>query len=102
MTDFKIETDFKMTGDQPQAVDGLVAGMCVKDFEMSESGGKIKKDVNLTPGTGRVDFPKVMARLKKGGFKGGALVIECLARGDRKQLLAEAKKARRFVEELVG
>ena len=42
-----------------------------------------------------------MARLKKGGFTSGPLVIECLAPGDLGFLLAEAKKARQFVEDLV-
>ncbi len=82
-------------------VAGLVTGMCVKDFSMSTEAGKLSKEVMLTPGTGRVDFPAVMAALRKGGFAGGPLVIECLARGDLPTLLAEAKKARRFVEDLV-
>jgi sugar phosphate isomerase/epimerase len=55
-----------------------------------------------TPGTGVVNFPKVLARLKRGGFTGGPLVIECLAPGNLPQLLAEAKKARTFVETLVA
>ena len=76
-------------------VDGLVVGMCIKDY-------KHPKQVMLTPGTGQVDFPAVMARLKRGGFTSGALVVECLTRGDLPALLAEAKKARKFVEELVA
>ncbi len=76
-------------------VDGLVVGMCVKDY-------KHPKNVSVTPGTGQVDFAKVLARLKKGGFRRGALVVECLAPGDLKKTLAEAKKARRFLEELTG
>ena len=76
-------------------VDGLVTGMCVKDYSHP-------KNVLVTPGTGRVDFPAVLARLKKGGFTRGPLVVECLKRGDLEQTLAEAKKARRFLEELTG
>lgn len=76
-------------------VDGLVVGMCVKDY-------KHPKKVDLTPGTGMVDFPAVMARLKQGGFTGGPLVVECLEPGDMKQTLAEAKKVRQFLEELTG
>lgn len=83
-------------------VAGLVTGMCIKDFTMSLDGGKLSKDVMLTPGTGRVDFPAVMTGLKQGGFTGGPLVIECLARGDLPATLAEAKKARQFVEELIA
>ncbi len=76
-------------------VDGLVVGMCIKDY-------KHPKKVDLTPGTGMVDFPAVMARLKQGGFTGGPLVVECLDPGDLEQTLAEAKKARLFLEELTS
>lgn len=76
-------------------VDGLVVGMCVKDY-------KHPKDVAVTPGTGQVDFAGVLARLKQGGFTRGALVVECLAPGDLEQTLAEAKKARQFLEKLTG
>jgi neutral ceramidase len=78
-----------------ETVDGLVVGMCVKDY-------KHPKNVMVTPGTGTVDFPAVFARLNQGGFTKGALVVECLERGDLKKTLAEAKKARRFLEELTG
>jgi sugar phosphate isomerase/epimerase len=60
------------------------------------------KIVDLTPGTGQVNFPKVMAGLLQGGFTKGPLIIECLTPGELPALLAEAKKARQFVEELVG
>lgn len=81
--------------DDAATVDGLVVGMSVKDFQRP-------KVVDLTPGTGMVDFPNVMDRLKKGGFTSGPLIIECLKPGDLSQLLTEAKKAREFVENLVG
>ncbi|MHC4172705.1 MAG: sugar phosphate isomerase/epimerase family protein [Planctomycetota bacterium] len=76
-------------------VDGLVVGMSIKDY-------KHPKNVSVTPGTGQVNFPAVLARLKKGGFTHGPLVVECLEPGDLEQTLAEAKKARRFLEELTG
>lgn len=76
------------------AVDGLVAGMSVKDFLPP-------KEVMVTPGTGKVDFPSVLARLRKGGFVGGPLVVECLVRGDRSRLIAEARKVREWLEALV-
>ncbi len=76
------------------SVDGLVMGMCIKDYIHP-------KNVMVTPGHGQVDFPKVLARLKKGGFKGGSLVVECLSKGDLPHLLQEAKVARQFVEALV-
>ncbi len=92
--------------DDAAAVDGLVrVGMCIKDFTVSAEGGKVSKDVWVTPGAGMVDFPAVLARLKKGGFVGGDLVIECVSRPDPDDLpaiLAEAKKAKEFVEGLIG
>jgi sugar phosphate isomerase/epimerase len=81
--------------DDASSVADLVMGMCVKDY-------KPPKSVAITPGTGQVDFPAVMAELHKGGFVSGALVIECLEPGDLAHLAAEAKKARRFVEQLVA
>jgi len=77
------------------SVDGLVVGMSVKDFLPP-------KDVMVTPGTGRVDFPKVLARLGKGGFVRGPLVVECVTRGEVVKTTAEAKKARLFLEDLVS
>ena len=81
--------------DDAKTLDGFVKGMCVKDFVAP-------KEVNVTPGTGEVDFPAVMAVLKKGGFTTGPLVVECLKRGELKQLLDEAKKVRRFLEKLTA
>ncbi|MBI4326633.1 MAG: sugar phosphate isomerase/epimerase [Chloroflexi bacterium] len=74
-------------------VDGLVIGMSVKDF-------KLPKEVLVTPGTGQVNFREVFARLKKGGFTRGPLIVECLERGDVAHITAEARKARQFLEEL--
>jgi sugar phosphate isomerase/epimerase len=78
-----------------KTVDGLVVGMSIKDFLPP-------KEVAVTPGTGKVDFRAVMANLKKGGFTGGPLVIECLDKGDAAKLAADAVKARKFVEALVA
>ena len=81
--------------DDAKTLDGFVKGMCVKDFVPP-------KQVNITPGTGQVDFPAVFAVLKKGGFTSGPLVVECIKQGDLKQTIEEAKKARRFLEELTA
>jgi sugar phosphate isomerase/epimerase len=81
--------------DDAPSVNGLVMGMCVKDF-------KPPKSVDVTPGTGLVDFAAVLAKLKAGGFKSGALVVECLEPGDLAHTLAEAKKTRQFLEKLTG
>lgn len=77
-------------------VDGLVVGMSVKDF-------KPPKEVLVTPGEGQVDFGAVFARLRRGGFSGGPLVVECLARLDRpSEITAEARKSRQWLEALTG
>jgi len=77
------------------AVDGLVIGMSVKDYQPP-------KRVDVTPGTGKVNFAAVLARLKQGGFTHGPLIVECLAPGDTAATIEEAKKARGFLEELTG
>ncbi|MCX7818942.1 MAG: sugar phosphate isomerase/epimerase [Kiritimatiellae bacterium] len=84
------------TVDAP-AVAGLVTGMCVKDYEPAAPGR-----VLLTPGDGRVNFRKLMDQLIAGGFRSGPLVVECLKPGDAPSLRTEARRAREFVERLVG
>lgn len=76
-------------------LDGIVSGMCVKDYQHP-------KNVAVTPGTGQVKFPALMARLAKGGFTRGPLIIETLAPGESAQLIREARKGRLFVEQLVA
>jgi sugar phosphate isomerase/epimerase len=76
-------------------VDGLVSGMCVKDY-------RHPKNVLVTPGTGKVNFRAVLARLKKGGFTHGPLVIETLAPGDLAETMLQARKARKFLEEVTS
>ncbi|MCW5553768.1 MAG: sugar phosphate isomerase/epimerase [Verrucomicrobiae bacterium] len=77
------------------SVDGLVVGVSVKDY-------RHPKDVMVTPGTGQVNFRGVFDRLKQGGFTRGPLIVECLARGTAAQITAEARKARVFLEGLMG
>jgi sugar phosphate isomerase/epimerase len=81
--------------DDAAAVDGVVAGMSVKDF-------RPPKEVEITPGSGKVNFAKVLSRLQQGGFTHGPLVVECLDRGDLAHVNGEAVKARRFLEALTG
>lgn len=77
------------------SVDGLVAGVSVKDF-------RHPKDVMVTPGTGQVNYRGVFDRLQQGGFTRGPLIVECVARGTAAQITAEARKARLFLESLTG
>lgn len=82
--------------DDAKTVNGVVSGMCVKDF-------KPPKNVDVQPGEGEVKFKDVMAALKAGGFTSGPLVVETLGpMDDLDQRIAAAKKAREFVESLVG
>jgi sugar phosphate isomerase/epimerase len=74
-----------------EALDGVVVGMAVKDF-------KQPKNVNITPGTGIVDFEKLITRLKKGGFSKGPLIVEQLAPGELPFVNAEARKVREYLE----
>ncbi len=76
-------------------VDGLVGGMIVKDF-------RPPKEVLVNPGTGKVDFPAVLARLKQGGFTRGALIVECLDRGDLEKVKAAAKRTLELLERWTG
>jgi sugar phosphate isomerase/epimerase len=76
-------------------VDGLVVGMSVKDYLPP-------KEVLVDIGSGKVDFPAVFARLKKGGLTRGPLIVECLARGPLESVKAAATKARLFLEQLTG
>jgi sugar phosphate isomerase/epimerase len=80
--------------DDVPSVDGLISGMSIKDF-------KPPKEVLVTPGTGKVNFREVFSRARKGGFKRGPLVVECLDRGaNAAAITAEARKARQLLEEL--
>jgi sugar phosphate isomerase/epimerase len=81
--------------DDVPSLDGLITGMSIKDF-------KPPIGVMVTPGTGMVRFPELMARARKGGFTGGPLIVECLYRGEGADLVAEARKARQLLEQLTA
>lgn len=74
---------------------GLVTGMCVKDFQAP-------REVAVNPGSGLVDFPELMKRLAQGGFVAGPLVVETLAPGDLSATVANATKAREFLEGILA
>jgi sugar phosphate isomerase/epimerase len=75
-------------------VDGLVSGWSIKDYTPPAT-------VDVAIGAGLVDFAGVFARLKLGGFQKGPLIVETLSPGNPAELLAEAKKARVFLEDLI-
>ncbi len=82
--------------DDVDSVSDLVVGMCIKDYLPP-------KNVFVTPGRGRVDFPAVLARLQAGGFKQGPLIVECTHReGDLKQTVEEARQARLYLERITA
>ena len=78
-----------------EGIGDVVHGMCVKDY-------KEERKVDITPGTGLVDFDKVMANLTKSGFQGGPMIIECLDPGSLDELLASAKRTKAFVEAMIA
>jgi sugar phosphate isomerase/epimerase len=75
-------------------VDRLVVGVSIKDYVHP-------KEVSVTPGTGKVRFLEVLSLLKKGGFNRGPLLVECLSKGDSVHLLEQARKTRKFLQEIV-
>jgi len=78
-----------------RAVDGLVVGMSVKDFLPP-------KEVLVTPGTGKVNFRGVLSLLRKGGFRSGPVLVECLAKCDTPAAVTlEAIKSRKFLQGLL-
>lgn len=77
--------------DDAPTVNGLVVGMSAKDFLPP-------RDVNVTPGEGRVRFPEVLARLARGGFTSGPLMVETLKAGDVAEVTAQARRARERLE----
>jgi len=82
--------------DDSTSVDGMVAGVSVKDFRRP-------KDVMVTPGDGEVNFTKVFSNLRKGGFASGPILIECLARPNAAaEITFEAKRARVFIEKTLA
>jgi len=81
--------------DDLASVAGLVTGMCVKDFGPP-------REVAINPGSGLVKWPELMKGLIDGGFRSGPLVVETLQPGDLPTTIANATRAREFLEELVG
>ena len=77
-----------------KALENVVVGMAVKDF-------RLPKNINVTPGTGMVNFPDLLTNLQKNGFNDGPLVVECLDVGDLAYITAEAKKAREYLEKII-
>jgi sugar phosphate isomerase/epimerase len=82
--------------DDAKNVNGVVSGMCVKDF-------KPPKNVDVQPGDGEVKFKEVIQTLQAGGFTSGPLVVETLRpTNDPKERIELARKAREFVESFVN
>lgn len=74
---------------------GLVDAVCVKDFLPP-------KNVDVTPGTGQVDFSTILKTLKAGGWNSGDLLIETLTpSASAEELRKQAVQARVFLEKLL-
>ena len=71
-----------------------VTGFCAKDCD------KLKGNVWLEFGTGKVDFAAVFGEMKKAGFN-GPVMVECCAHGKTAdEMTANAQKNREFLEKL--
>ncbi|HMG34897.1 MAG TPA: sugar phosphate isomerase/epimerase [Blastocatellia bacterium] len=86
------------TGKDPVAelerVSQHVSGFCAKDC------GEPNGDVMIQFGTGKVDFPAVLKRLKTAGFD-GPVMIECCKVGDTPaETTASARANREFLEKI--
>ena len=77
-----------------ESVRGVVRGVCIKDY-------RHPRQVDLTPGSGQVDFRRVLAGLERGGLHGGPLIIECLQPGSREELAAAARQAKKHLGEIL-
>lgn len=77
--------------------DGITVGVCVKDCIVSGSGEDLKRDVNVTPGEGQVDFEGVFRVLRKGGFMGGPCLVETLGPQDAEGATKAAKQALEYM-----
>jgi sugar phosphate isomerase/epimerase len=79
--------------DDVATLDGMISSLSAKDYTTTLKGV-------VTPGDGDIDYPAFVSRLKKGGFKKGPILIEQVGKGDLDHTLAEAKKAKQFLEQL--
>lgn len=73
-----------------------VRAVCIKD----EVGGK-HGEVEITPGTGVVDFGRIFSILSGAGFSGPCWV-ECVGGESLAEVNAEAKKARELIVRVAG
>jgi len=56
-------------------------------------------DEHLAPGSGDIDWHRFLTELDQTGFRGG-LILELAAIDDAQHLLAEARKAKRFLRSI--
>lgn len=73
---------------------GLIVGCSIKDY-------RHPKDVNVTPGSGMVNFQDLFKKFRELGFTTGPLLIECLAKGDFDFVTKEAVKAKEYLERII-
>lgn len=73
---------------------GLVTSISAKDF-------RAPKAVDVTPGSGEIDFAELFSRMHQGGFTHGAALIETVSPGDAAHTLAEVIKAKEFLEKVL-
>jgi len=73
-----------------------VRALHAKDGMYPTNPSELGKEVHIP--TGEVDFPRIIATLKKSGFT-GSLIIECELNGDNKDYITKTK---RYLEDLIA
>jgi len=81
--------------------DDICVGVCVKDCIVSGSGEDLKRDVNVTPGEGQVDFEGVFRVLRKGGFTAGPCLVETLGPQDAEGATKAGKQAMGYMTDVL-
>ena len=84
-------------GIDPTVVLEVVNKMALKDGKYPDPGNPYELGREVPIPTGDVDFPAVIAELKKQGFK-GAITIECELNGTRHDYVIQTRK---YLQELL-
>ena len=84
-----------LTGDMHTVIQKLSGHLRMVHAHDNHGGS----DQHLAPGTGFIDWNRVLMELEKTGFHGG-IILELSHMNDMQRLLLEARKAKRFLREI--
>ena len=74
---------------------------CVKSICIKDERGGIEGEVDVTPGSGDVNFSTIFAILRDAGFTGPGW-LECVSGSTPEEVNAEAKKAKAFIDKVLA